>query len=105
MEKKLVKERAEALLEEIGCITDDILDDGADSRDFGQNRNFTSERKKLDRVHAEIAGLELSGPGFDADTEWRNSWEGTNHRDLPENIINHDIRYLNRLIEFCTKPD
>lgn len=98
------KKNALKKLEELKVLlintTDDIFDDGSDNGDCEQNRRFTNETEKIDKVEKELAAIDVENiPSHVLNELWCESWSGcSNSHHLPENKQNHQLKYISALI-------
>ena len=103
MNKIEAKNLAEKLLKRINGIPEsDVTDDGVDNQDHEQNVCFSKAAGVIDSVHREAASISIdSVPSQTLDELWNSSWSDGNNL-LPEDIINHDVRFLKAIIKICS---
>lgn len=74
---------------------DNMLDDGRDACDVGQNARFLRANKLVNDLHRQLAYIDIEGVSNDIlDEQWKKAWgEGCYNSHLPESKYNHAIRY------------
>lgn len=94
------------------CITkltsidnaDDMLNDGCDENDEQQNKSYGEISKEVNSIHEKLAFMDFEFISSDeCDRIWKEAWNGSQDKHLPENKYNHAIEYANRLIEYINK--
>lgn len=83
---------------------DDVLDDGCDSHDEEQNRNYVCINREINSINEELAGYDFEEMSSEeCDRIWKDSWNGYTDVHLPEVKYNHAIEYANRLLTLLNK--
>ena len=104
MKKNDAKQLAENLLKKInGIPVNDAINDGCDNADAQQNSSFSRVVDSLDSIHSAAARIDIDSiPSEELNELWANSWSKNANAHLPEEIVNHDIKYLNGIIARCS---
>lgn len=89
------KQIAQQVINELAAPhLDDMMDDGRDTGDVEQNARFTRAANDVEKIHQQLANLEIEGISSQTlDEEWRKAWGESHNSHLPECKHNHAIRY------------
>ncbi len=98
MNMKTIEEAKQIAQQVINALTaphlDDMMDDGRDTGDVEQNARFTRAVNDVEKIHQQLANLEIEGISSQTlDEQWSKAWGESHNPHLPECKHNHAISY------------
>ena len=79
---------------------EDMMDDGSDTDDAGQNARFSDQCRNIESTNSYLSKIDIIGVKNGVmDTLWSRSWNGGDPH-IPEDIYNHALEYIDNIKKY-----